>query len=203
MKRITSDKRDYGFSFLNIFYGKNEEIWVRGGGPAPEYKDCSLYDFIRRISKEHGVQVEPESDEDLSWQLHDMLWDGPETKEGLIAFFNVAAIQAAETRERLKEIEDILGDDYDIDRLQELMNAEKDGRCTILKVKPGETLYYPLYIPQLGVSEVCHIEKCSGYDSYFFSNDPNSLACRTREEAEAVLKKLIGCNSEKAKGDEK
>lgn len=42
---------------------------------------------------------------------------------------------------RLKQIEDILGDTYDIDRLRELVEADKAGRCEIHKVKDGETVY--------------------------------------------------------------
>lgn len=72
--------------YINVFYGKNREVWVRGGGPGPEYEDCSLWDFIRRIAPSHGVQVEQENEE-LDWQMCDMLADGAETKEGLIAFF--------------------------------------------------------------------------------------------------------------------
>lgn len=34
--------------------------------------------------------------------------------------------------ERLKAIEDILGDDYDLDRLRELVEADRDGRCVVL-----------------------------------------------------------------------
>lgn len=33
---------------------------------------------------------------------------------------------------RLAAIEDILGDDYDLDRLRELVQADKDGRCVVL-----------------------------------------------------------------------
>ena len=32
---------------------------------------------------------------------------------------------------RLKKIEDILGDEYDLDRLRELVEAYQDSRCTI------------------------------------------------------------------------
>lgn len=32
---------------------------------------------------------------------------------------------------RLAEIEDILGDDYDLDRLRELVEADRDGRCVV------------------------------------------------------------------------
>ena len=33
---------------------------------------------------------------------------------------------------RLAIIEDILGDDYDLDRLRKLVEADKDGRCVVL-----------------------------------------------------------------------
>lgn len=39
--------------------------------------------------------------------------------------------------DRLGNIEDILGDTYDLDRLRELVAADKDGRCVLLPVKPN------------------------------------------------------------------
>ena len=33
-------------------------------------------------------------------------------------------------------VEDILGDEYDLDRLKELVEAYKDGRCVVLPFKP-------------------------------------------------------------------
>lgn len=39
---------------------------------------------------------------------------------------------------RLAEIEDILGDDYDLERLRELVEADREGQCVVLQVKPGE-----------------------------------------------------------------
>lgn len=38
---------------------------------------------------------------------------------------------------RLCSIEDILGDDYDLDRLRELVEADREGRCIVAPVKPG------------------------------------------------------------------
>lgn len=38
--------------------------------------------------------------------------------------------------EHLDAIKDILGDTYDLDRLRELVEADKLGRCVILGVKP-------------------------------------------------------------------
>lgn len=44
---------------------------------------------------------------------------------------------------RLTAIEDILGDDYDLDRLRELVAADRDGRCVVLPCPVGTTVYMP------------------------------------------------------------
>lgn len=42
-------------------------------------------------------------------------------------------IESAKARAlRASEIEAILGDDYDLDRLRELVEADRDGRCVVL-----------------------------------------------------------------------
>lgn len=43
---------------------------------------------------------------------------------------------------RLASIEDILGDDYDLDRLRELVEADREGRCVVFTVKQGDKLFY-------------------------------------------------------------
>lgn len=43
--------------------------------------------------------------------------------------------------DRLAAIEDILGDDYELDRLREIAEAERDGRCVVLPCKFGDTVY--------------------------------------------------------------
>ena len=45
--------------------------------------------------------------------------------DGFYAFF--------EAVNRLGEIEDILGDNYDLSRLRELVQADREGRCVIQK----------------------------------------------------------------------
>ena len=42
---------------------------------------------------------------------------------------------------RLAAIEDILGDEYDLDRLRELKHADDEGRCVVLPCKIGDTIY--------------------------------------------------------------
>ena len=53
--------------------------------------------------------------------------------DGFYAFF--------EAVNRLGEIEDILGDDYDLSRLHDLVQADRDGRCVVLPCKVGERLW--------------------------------------------------------------
>ena len=43
--------------------------------------------------------------------------------------------------DRLAAIEDILGDDYDLDRLRELVEADREGRCTIIST-PKRIMVY-------------------------------------------------------------
>lgn len=59
-----------------------------------------------------------------------------------------------EAIKRLSEIEDILGDEYDIDRLRELVQADREGRCAVLSTpmrpmicKPNDT---DVYCPRCG-----------------------------------------------------
>lgn len=43
--------------------------------------------------------------------------------------------------ERLKAIEDILGDSYDLDRLRELVEDDREGRCVALPCKVGDSVW--------------------------------------------------------------
>lgn len=43
--------------------------------------------------------------------------------------------------ERLKAIEDVLGDEYELERLGEMTEAEKDGRLEVLPCKVGDTVF--------------------------------------------------------------
>lgn len=46
-----------------------------------------------------------------------------------------------EVVDRLGAIEDILGDDYDLDRLRELVQADREGRCGIPPVKLHQHIF--------------------------------------------------------------
>ena len=43
--------------------------------------------------------------------------------------------------ERLQKIEDILGDEYDLNRLREIVKADRDGRCVVFFAKPGQEVW--------------------------------------------------------------
>lgn len=42
---------------------------------------------------------------------------------------------------RLSQIEDALSDEYDLDRLRELAEADREGRCVVLPCKVGDVVY--------------------------------------------------------------
>ena len=48
----------------------------------------------------------------------------------------------AECLDRLASIEDILGDEYDLDRLRELVEADRAGRCVVPPASIGDTVYH-------------------------------------------------------------
>lgn len=50
-------------------------------------------------------------------------------------------ISNEQARERIGLIEDILGDDYDLSRLRDLVQADRDGRCFVSDVKLGDEVF--------------------------------------------------------------
>lgn len=144
MERLTTDDEKSMFYCFNLFYAKDNEIWVRGGGPEPDYQDVSLVQWIKRAATEHQLNVDAENAESLGDEMYDALQDGSDTVEGIVALLHAAAVQATEMRHRLKSVEDILDDDYDLDRLRELVEADRDGRCVVLPCKPSDVTVYQL-----------------------------------------------------------
>lgn len=52
------------------------------------------------------------------------------------------ACSQRKTWERLKAIEDILGNEYDLDRLRELAQADREGRCVVLPCKLHDKVFF-------------------------------------------------------------
>ena len=109
MKRLTTDiPKNNLESALNMFYAKDGEAWVLGGGSEPDYVDVTLFDYIRAaIWKNLGQSMSNLSNDELSEVLsEDWLFYGNSTVEGLIATLYTAAWAFAELRARLKMYED-------------------------------------------------------------------------------------------------
>ena len=84
--------------------------------------------------------------------------------------------------DRLAAIENILGNDYDLDRLRELVEADRDGRCVVLPVRG--------YTDKDGEKALN-----AAMNTCFYHNNPvtryiaDAVAEKlTREAAEAALK---------------
>lgn len=102
---------------------------------------------------------------------------------------------------RLAEIEDILGDDYDMDRLRELVEADRDGRCVVLPCHIGDPVFMAIgrskitgyeedacdgfYIGRNGVLQVKAQNNKGNHGTYGVIGQTAEL---TREAAEAALK---------------
>ena len=107
MKRLTTDRpQDNVENTLNLFYIKDKETWIRGGGPAPEYRDVTLDDFMRRQIKARLPIDAPEDWQEFSAMMAEWLMDDPESETGMLALMYAAAWGFAEIRERLKRYED-------------------------------------------------------------------------------------------------
>ena len=98
--------------------------------------------------------------------------------------------------QRLKQIEDILGDTYDLDRLQELVEVDKDGRCVVLPCKRGDILWTFCNYPNKKVYsfKVTDLSTLNGRTmlntdilSVVDSRDIGKTIFLTREAAEAAL----------------
>lgn len=162
MKRLTTNCPDNNLdAALNLFYIKDFETWVRGGGDGPDYPDIRLYDFIRKAAKILLPDLDFPMDADgVDYAMGELLLDGPDEPTGLLALLYTAAWSYAELRGRLMQYEDTeltpeeidmdheaaeqlrqLCRDYDLGRLVNLAEADKDGRVVVRPCKVGDTLF--------------------------------------------------------------
>ena len=163
MKRLTTNYPDNNLdAALNLFYIKDFEAWVRGGGDGPDYPDIRLYDFIRKAAKILLPDLDfPMDDDGVDYAMGELLLDGPDEPTGLLALLYTAAWSYAELRGRLMRYEDtgktpvevsMLVKDWNdlctivrecggISRVKVLSEADKDGRLVVLPCKVGGTLW--------------------------------------------------------------
>lgn len=159
MKRLTTETpKDNLEAALNLFYIKDHETWVRGGGPGPEYADVSLFDFIRDVAKTYVPDVElPGDNDDLSDMMPEWLMDGIDSAEGVVALLYTAAWAYAELRHKLMryedtgmnpeeiknalDVNDIVPEiNVTVDHIRDLIQAEQAGQLVMLPFQQGKTL---------------------------------------------------------------
>lgn len=199
MDRLTTDSPNGNTeNSLNLFYIKDMETWVRGGGPAPEYPDVRLVEYIRDIARKHGLTISLETaDEDLVDELFDILLDGTDTIEGVVATLNTAAWAFAALRDRLKAYEDT---GLTPERADDLSKADTDGHLLVLPCNAGDTVYI-IVDGKIYTSEVYHITYSDYYGKVIgtvwtkggvcaYFDHFGTCAFLTREEAEAALRRI-------------
>lgn len=140
LMRMTSDDPEYIASHLNIFFTQDGEGYVRSGGE--DNQDIEVMDWIREAAENIDAEIWSKDDDGLCDELYDNLQYGVEYREGVIAYLYLAVLQAIEMRGRLKDIEDILGDEYDLDRLRELVQADREGQCVVLPCKLHDKVFF-------------------------------------------------------------
>ena len=105
---------------------------------------------------------------------------------------------SGEAAKRLAAIEGILGEEYDLDRLRELAQADRKGRCIVLPCKKGDTVWRIVH------DAAPHITKDRCTDIKYENRDIwvhligdrvmggwnfGKLLFLTREDAEAALRR--------------
>lgn len=216
MKRLTTNCPDNNLdAALNLFYIKDFETWVRGGGDGPDYPDIRLYDFIRKAAKILLPDLDfPTDDDGVDYAMGELLLDGPDEPTGLLALLYTAAWSYAELRGRLMQYEDTglepamcanyktfedeaISKGVTFKRIVALMEADRAGRLVVLPCKVGDTVYFALLgkIIEKQVFSIVSFSNstriyCGGTSEYFRPEDIGKTFFLTREEAEAALEAM-------------
>ena len=95
---------------------------------------------------------------------------------------------------RLNAIEDILGNDYDLDRLKEIVEADREGKCVVLPCEIGTTVYSVRHEKVLDddFRMSSHIERSIIAQKFklIHTDCIGKNVFLTKEEAEAALRRM-------------
>ena len=217
MKRLTTNCPDNNLdAALNLFYIKDFETWVRGGGDGPDYPDIRLYDFIRKAAKILLPDLDfPVDDDGVDYAMGELLLDGPDEPTGLLALLYTAAWSYAELRGRLMQYEDTglepamcanyktfedeaISKGVTFKRIVALMEADRAGRLVVLPCKVGDKLYRvfagEIFEHRVGSMKYFAIQGQWDIETYPFCPCVESSIGKTifltREEAEKALEAM-------------
>lgn len=125
-KLVTDNPKGTVNSAHNLFYIKDKETWVLGGGPGPDYNDISLCDFVRGIIKDYSLDIAAKTNDEMGEELYYRLADGAETPEGIVALLYTSAWAFSELREKLKAYESTGLEPEEIEELKTELESEKN-----------------------------------------------------------------------------
>ena len=115
MKRLTTSNPDSNASqLLNYAYSEDGRVKLAYAGMK---HNANLCEYISSEAGDAGLSCAPSPD--------DVMEGGCMECDCVFGVLNNVAIQAAELRARLMMIEDILGEDYDLEQLREMVDAER------------------------------------------------------------------------------
>lgn len=118
--------------------------------------------------------------------------------EAVLSATDMAKIACA--LHELNKYKKMLGTDYDLDRLWEIVDADRDGRCVVLPFAPGTTIYEAdgeHGVVKHSLEDSAHFvinsnavaDDGSVWHDYWTDYDVDN-AHKTREEAEAALEEM-------------
>ena len=137
MHRLTTDTPKDNFEMaLNLFYVKDEEVWVRGYGK--DGADISLLNLTREILSHQCPYVESDiSDDDLIMMMPEWLFDDVRATEHVIGLLYQEAWVCAELREHLKQFEDTKRTPEQIEALEAAIMGKAVAQITEFEGLPA------------------------------------------------------------------
>lgn len=136
MKRLTTDAPEDNFETAMNYVCGGGWATIRAVG---EEENVLLTDWAKAQCIAHGCDEFPGTTaEEIDDIICDCVMDDGTCPIALAYAF---AIQAVHLRDRLKAIEDILGDNYDLARIYELVQANKEDRLVVSPCKVGDTVW--------------------------------------------------------------
>ena len=160
-RMVTDDPKDNVQTCYNLYYIKDQEVYVRGYGDDPADPDVSLFKFIRDLIKRFVPDAEiPDSDMDLGFMLSEWLMFGCDCMEGVLALLYTSAWAMSELRHMLgmyeiigahpMELADrnrfvdewIRGNGMTFKQVADLISLYKGGGIPLSPVKIGDKVWF-------------------------------------------------------------
>lgn len=147
MKRLTTNNPSDNLSqLLNFAYAEGEHVKLAYAGMR---HGADLCEYISGEAGDAGLSCAPSPDDVMEGSCIEC--------DCVFGVLNNVAIQAAELRARLMRIEDILGEDYDLEHLREFVKAERRW------IPVTERL------PETNGQYLCYVRSCAFRGSHYCS----------------------------------